>query len=285
MARLDRPMTLVPSAPLIVLIHGLTGCEDSTYVRRAAHFHLLRGRTVLRLNLRGAGPSRGLAKGNYHAGSAPDVQDVIEGFGNDQTRDGVFFVGFSLGGNILLNLLAALPVGHRVIGAATVSAPIEPLEACRRIMAPRNALYHRWLLRRMKQDVLASGGLSAGEREAVERAKSVFEFDDNFVAPRNGFRDAIDYYERTAGAWRLPDIAVPTLLLHACNDPWIPVRPYIERATKTSKSISILVARSGGHVGFHERGYADTWHDRMIDRFLAQRIASASTPRGPQDHS
>jgi predicted alpha/beta-fold hydrolase len=221
-----------------------------------------------------------LAKGNYHAGSAPDVQDVIEGLGNDETSDGVFLVGFSLGGNILLNLLATLPVGHRVVGAATVSAPIEPLEACRRIMAPRNALYHRWLLRRMKQDVLASGGLPAGEREAVERAKSVFEFDDHFVAPSNGFRDAIDYYERTAGARRLPDISVPTLLLHACNDPWIPVRPYIEPARGTSKSISILVARSGGHVGFHERGYADTWHDRMIDGFLTQRIASGSAPRG-----
>ena len=278
-AQVDQPTTPVSRAPLIVLIHGLTGCEDSTYVRRAAQFHLLRGRTVLRLNLRGAGPARGLAKGNYHAGSAPDIQDVLERLGDDETRDGVFLVGFSLGGNILLNLLAALPVGHRVIGAATVSAPIEPLEACRRIMAPRNALYHRWLLQRMKQDVLASGGLSAGEQQAVERARSVFEFDDRFVGPRNGFRDAIDYYERTAGARRLPDISVPTLMLHARNDPWIPVRPYVAAVEAGSTSVNIMIAQSGGHVGFHERGYADAWHDRMIDAFLMDLVAGPAAQR------
>lgn len=85
--------------PLIVLIHGLTGCEDSTYVRRAAQFHLLRGRKALRLNLRGAKPSRAMATGHYHAGPVQDIQDVLDGLGEDEARHGAFLVGFSLGGN------------------------------------------------------------------------------------------------------------------------------------------------------------------------------------------
>jgi len=81
MGRLEQPVRPTADTPLIVLIHGLTGCEDSTYVRRSARFHLMRGRRVLRLNLRGAGPARKLASGYYHAGCASDLQDVLAGQG------------------------------------------------------------------------------------------------------------------------------------------------------------------------------------------------------------
>lgn len=268
MGRLEQPVHPAPGTPLIVLIHGLTGCEDSTYVRRSARYHLMRGRRVLRLNLRGAGPGRKLANGYYHAGCAPDLQNVLAGLSEEEGRNGVFAVGYSLGGNILLNLLGSLPTAERLIGAAVVSAPIEPREACQRIMALRNALYHRWLLRRMKKDVLASPGLAPAEREAITEARSVYAFDDRWVAPRNGFRDAEDYYARTAGARQLASISMPTLLLHAINDPWIPVRPYLELQQPASPHVEIVVARSGGHVGFHEHGHTETWHDRRIDNFL-----------------
>jgi pimeloyl-ACP methyl ester carboxylesterase len=147
---LEEPLAPAATSPLILLIHGLAGCEDSTYVRESARFHLARGRPVLRLNLRGAGTSRHLANGHYHAGSASDIQDVLNGLDYDSDQHAVFLVGFSLGGNILLNLLGRLKSQRRLIGAATVSAPIEPLDACKRIMEPRNALYHRFLLKRMK---------------------------------------------------------------------------------------------------------------------------------------
>lgn len=270
MGRLEQPVHAAPGTPLIVLIHGLTGCEGSTYVRRSAAFHLLRGRRVLRLNLRGAGPGRKLATGYYHAGCAPDLQDVLAGLTDEDIRHGVFAVGYSLGGNILLNLLGSLPTGECLVGVAVVSAPIEPGEACQRIMAPRNALYHRWLLRRMKQDVLDSPRLAPAEREAIIEARSVYAFDHRWVAPRNGFRDAEDYYARTAGARQLASISVPTLLLHAMNDPWIPVRPYLELQQPASPHVEIVVARSGGHVGFHEHGHTETWHDRRIEDFLVR---------------
>ena len=187
---LERPINPTKS-PLIMLIHGLTGCEDSFYVRGSARFHLARGRSVLRLNLRGAGTSRRVAGGYYHAGCASDLEDVIGALGCEATRYGVFAVGYSLGGNILLNLLSRLRPPHRLVGAATVSAPIEPLEACERIMAPRNLVYHALLLRRMKRDVLSpQAHLTARERRLVQDATSVFEFDDKFVAPRHGFGTA-----------------------------------------------------------------------------------------------
>jgi uncharacterized protein len=125
LGRLEQPMHPAAGTPLIALIHGLTGYEDSTYVRRSAAFHLLRGRRVPRLNLRGAGPGRKLATGYYHAGCAPDLRDVLARLNEEDVRHGVFAVGYSLGGNILLNLLGSLATRERLVGAAVVSAPIE----------------------------------------------------------------------------------------------------------------------------------------------------------------
>ena len=271
---LGRTIDADEKSPLILLIHGLTGCEDSTYVRETARFHLQRRRPVLRLNLRGAGSSGRLARNYYHAGCASDVQDVLDALDCEKTGNGVFAIGFSLGGNILLNLLGRLHPRQNLIGAATVSAPIDPLEACKRLMAPRNAFYQRFLLNRMKKDVLSFAELTHRERQVIQRAKTIYEFDDWFVAPRNGFIDAQDYYEKTAGARHVQSIDVPTLMLHACNDPWIPVSPYRDLQRHASGSVEIVIARSGGHVGFHERSAIETWHDRTIDAFLERILGS-----------
>lgn len=266
--QLHLPWAQREPSPLVVLIHGLTGCERSTYVMESARFHLTRQRPVLRLNLRGAGPSRRCCGGYYHAGSFADLEDVLRVLEADRRWPSIVAIGFSLGGNILLNLLGRKSSAVNLLAAATVSAPIQPLDACRRLMHLRNAPYHRWLLGRMKKDVLTSAALSDGERHRIKTARSVYEFDDRWVAPRNGFSDALDYYSRTAGSRYVPAIQTPTLMIHAMNDPWIPVAPYFEVAKSAPPHVSVRIASGGGHVGFHERGQADTWHDRMIDRFI-----------------
>lgn len=273
---LHRPADSARDSPLIVLVHGLTGCEDSSYVRVTTRFHLRCGRSVLRLNLRGAGTSRRVANGYYHAGCAEDVRDVLDGLDGAVSERGLFLIGFSLGGNILLNLVGRLQARNAILGIATVSAPIEPFEACQRMMEARNAVYHRFLLQRMKRDVLSSTGLSDSERKDIERADTIFAFDECWVAPRNGFLDARDYYRRTAGAQFVHSISVPALMLHARNDPWIPDRPYTALKRVGLPGVEIVVARSGGHVGFHENGHAETWHDRTIDAFI-QNLAGRNT--------
>ena len=139
------------NGPLVVLVHGLTGSEDSAYIRASAAFHLKRERRVLRLNLRGAGPSRQTCTGHYHAGCAPDIRDALAALDSELISEGLFLVGYSLGGNALINLLADHAGGSPIRGATTVSAPIDPAQAARRLMAPRNAVYHAWLLRLMKK--------------------------------------------------------------------------------------------------------------------------------------
>ena len=280
---LHRPDNPSIGAPLIVIIHGLTGCEDSTYVRESARFHLQRGRPVLRLNLRGAGhwprfptaiitpaqePTSSTSSISLH--SAPAL-----------TGNGIVAVGYSLGGNILLNILSAEDRPERLSAIVTVSAPIDPAIACRRIMAARNVLYHHWLLKRMQQDVLCLPSLSEAERSRISSAKSVYEFDDRYVAPRNGFAGADDYYERTAGRRLLNRAWLPILMLHARDDPWIPVSMYLDARNRRLPNIDMRLASGGGHVGFHQHGHHDTWHDRQVDCFverLCHRSAGEPIP-------
>lgn len=267
-AMLDRP-SRPADGPLVVLIHGLTGSEDSAYVRGSAAFHLNRGRRVLRLNLRGAGPSRRTCGGHYHAGCAVDIRDSLKALDGEATARGLFPIGYSLGGNVLINLLAHHAEGLPIRGAATVSAPIEPAQSARRLVSPRNAIYHSWLLRQMKAESTAPGArLSEDERAAVVGAKTIRQFDDRFIAPRNGFAGAADYYDRTAGARVVQNIRTPTLMIHARNDPWIPADPYAALERDRPANVQVFLLPSGGHVGFHASDHAETWHDRCVDAFL-----------------
>ena len=273
LAMLDTPSSARP-APLVVLVHGLTGCEDSAYILASAAFHLGRGRRVLRLNLRGAGPSRSTCGGHYHGGCAPDIRDALSALDPALTSEGLFLVGYSLGGNVLLRFLAEYAARFPVVGAAVISAPIEPAAAARRIMSRRNAVYHARFLQRMKTESTADGArLSDAERRAIENARTVYEFDRDFIAPRNGYASADAYYADTAGARFVPDIALRTLMIHARNDPWIPADPYEALVDRRPPNVTVLLSDGGGHVGFHARGARETWHDRCVDQFLVSATA------------
>jgi uncharacterized protein len=138
-------------------------------------------------------------------------------------------------------------------------------------MRVRNALYQNYLLRQMKREAVAPGAeLSAGERAVIAGASSIWAFDHGFSAPRNGFPGAEDYYERNAARRFLDAIAVPTLVIHALDDPWIPPAAYLAQDWRRNPHLVPLLSRQGGHVGFLGRGHRIAWHDRCIERFLAE---------------
>ena len=267
-----------PGRPLALLIHGLTGCEDSVYVRASAAHLLDRGHPVLRLNLRGAGPSRDSCRERYHAGRSEDLRAVFAALPAALTASGVVAIGYSLGGNILLKTLGEAGPPPQLRAAAAVSAPVDLAAAWRRFSRPRNRLYHRWLLARMKKEALAPAvALDARERAAVKAAATVREFDEVFVAPRNGFADAADYYARCSALRFLDRIEAPTLIFHADDDPWIPAAPLRDYDWTRAPACRLLLCRGGGHVGFHGQGGAVAWHDRCAARFF-DAVSAAGYP-------
>lgn len=273
LAALHRPAGAA-ARPLVVLAHGLTGCEGSSYMLESARFFLTAGYPVMRLNLRGAGPSRDTCRGSYCAGSGGDIGEVLAALDAEDARRGVALVGFSLGGAIVLDYLARRMQTALPICAVTVSAPLDLGAAVRRMMRPRNVLYHRWLLARMKDAVSAGAVRASGrERAAVRDARSIREFDDAFTAPRNGFADADDYYARCSVRGVLDRVETPTLLLHARNDPWIPSAAYEEAGRNAQPHVTLT--NDGGHVGFHGRGNPTPWYNTVIRAFLEQREREA----------
>ena len=267
--RLQGVLHRTAGGPLVVLLHGLTGCEESFYVLETARFLLSQGIPVLRLNLRGAGPSRQTCRGHYCAGSSNDLATVLRQLPVDLAREGIVLVGYSLGGNIVLKYLAEAPLAVEPVCAIAISTPIDLAAASHRMMALRNRLYHGWLLKRMSEEARAgNASLSDAERSAIDDVRTVYAFDDRFVAPRNGFGGADDYYRECSAANMLGDISTPALLIHALDDPWIPAAAYDTINDASLPKITLALAKSGGHVGFHGRADRTPWHNACAYTYL-----------------
>jgi predicted alpha/beta-fold hydrolase len=188
-------------------------------------------------------------------------------------------VGYSLGGNLLLKLLAEHGSELPVLAAAAVSAPIDLAAACRRFLAPRNRIYHGSLLRALKRESTLPGAeLSPRERRAIFEARSIFEFDEHFVAPRNGYAGAQEYYEKNSSRRFLDQIRVPTLLVQALDDPWIPGECFTRFPWRTNDHLVPLLSPGGGHLGFHGRGSPIPWHDLSISTFFTEELALSAKP-------
>jgi predicted alpha/beta-fold hydrolase len=272
-ARLDRPADVATNCPLIVLVHGLTGSEASMAVVATTRHLVSRGWPVVRLNLRGAGPSRPTAAGHYHAGRTTDLAESLQRLPARLTRRGMVLLGHSLGGNLVLKFMGEGGHDQPVLAAIAVSTPIDLAATCAQMMTPRNVAYHRYMLNAMKREALASGAaLNAGEQAAIAAARNVYEFDDRFIAPRFGYRDAQDYYETNAAKHFLAGITRPTLILHALDDPWIPAACYAAVDWPRMPMIEAALTPRGGHLGFHGLGSRVPWHDRVTARWLARRF-------------
>lgn len=284
-ARLDLPGPAVGpgertvARPLAILIHGLTGCEGSAYMGSAAAHLLAHGFPVLRLNLRGAAPSAATSTAQYHAGRSEDLRAALaalgdglggaEGLGGGALlANGVVAIGFSLGGNMLLKFLGEAGAASPIRRAVAVSPPIDLAATSDAILAPRNRIYHRYLIRRMRQEARAV--LPAHWHAAVDRAHSTYDFDDLVVAPMNGFGSADVYYRDCSAKRFLAAIRVPTLVIHAANDPWIPVASFDAEDWDAMPAVAAEVTTEGGHVGFHAAGSFTPWSDRRAVAFLSQ---------------
>jgi uncharacterized protein len=272
LATLDRPVDPKPYRPLVILIHGTPGSETSPYMIRMACYLLMQGYCVLRLNLRGAGDSRAVCGGQYYAGSSGDIRQLVALLPPELTQHGIAAVGYSLGGAILLKYLGEEGSRAPICAAVTVSAPIDLLGTCRNLMSFRNGLYHWYVFSRMKAEATKEGArLTCLERANIEASRTLWQYDDLFTAPRNGFRGAADYYAECSAVNFLSGIRTPTLLITSLDDPWVPGGAYSGNYWRSNESLSVqpLLSPRGGHVGFHGVGDSHPWSDLAAAQFLA----------------
>ena len=242
--------------PHLVVLHGLEGAPRSHYARGLFLEAARRGWAADLLIFRGCGTELNRAPRFYHSGDTGDVEMVARRLIAADADAPFVFAGVSLGGNVLLKWLGELgaAVPHRIVGAAAVSVPFDLERASRHIDHGFARVYQHHFLRSLRRKALAKLDRypSLMSRERVERARTLYDFDDVVTAPVHGFSDAADYYTRSSSIRFLSRIRVPTLLLNAADDPFLPSEVLDEVRTLASENALITVEfpDSGGHVGF-----------------------------------
>ena len=275
----DAPESWTPGDASLLIVHGLCGCSAASYMLRLASRFTGQGVRVFRLNLRGCGEGVGAAKNITHAGRSADVTAALETIAELTHAGPISAVGVSLGGNQLLRAMGLAGTGttdvppqwlDRIHRIAAISPPID-LKLCsdnmeRRLLRPYNRYFIRYLLERAPEGLRDNPIVTA----ALHRLpRTMRELDERVTAPLAGFKDAIDYYDRTAAHQVLGDIQVPTLILAASDDPIVPVSCFDLAARSTwSDSIRLIITRGGGHVGFIGRGKQRHWMDGLLERWF-----------------
>ena len=260
-----------PGAPVVVLVHGLTGSAASPMMIRLAGVFQKSDLRTVRMDLRGAGKALPISRLTYHGGCSDDVRAALEEIHRQAPGSPLTLVGLSLGGNMVLKL-AGEAADRPVPGLARVAALAPPidLELCAaRVGHPRNRFYETFFLRELIADARARQRFFPDLPPlSFPRRMTVRRFDDLYTAPRCGFADAVDYYRRSSSHRLIGRIQVPTLVLTARDDPLIAVEPFEQLRAPTHVSIRVL--RHGGHLGF--LGWDGAGGVRWVERRVAEWV-------------
>jgi uncharacterized protein len=277
-------------APLVLLVHGLEGSARRGYAINVYRDLARRGIRSVGLNFRScSGEPNRLARA-YHSGDTGDIRYVLDLLRERQPGIAIGAIGFSLGGNALLKLLgesgaARVPggAGDGVVRAAVaVSVPYD-LGAGADFLETTavGRFYASRFVRSLIAKAEAKGALLDAhcDRNRIRRARTFREFDDAVTAPLHGFADAADYYEQSSSKHHVAAIRVPTLLLHAEDDPFLPAERFPHAAVAANPAVRAIVTETGGHVGFIEgRPWSPSfWAEREAARFLAERLLVDNT--------
>jgi predicted alpha/beta-fold hydrolase len=268
----DLDWTPASNQPLVTVFHGLEGSIDSKYaVGIMAAIHRRGWRGVL-MHFRGCSGSPNRLARTYHSGDTGDIGYLLDVLSRRARGRQLAAVGFSLGGNALLKYLGERGRRALPVAAAVVSVPFDLDNAARRLEQGFSRFYQWYLLRKMRAKAAAKYGQSeayptAGELNGLKTFRA---FDDKVTAPVHGFADVDDYYGRCSSRQYLATVTVPTLLLHAADDPFM-TSEAIPEPSQLSNSVCLEVSRKGGHVGFvagNIPGCAHYWLESRIIRFL-----------------
>ena len=240
-------------APLVVLFHGLEGSSASHYARALMAEVAKRGWRGVVPHFRGCGGVPNRRPRAYHSGDHEEVGAMLAAVRGRIGNAPLFVAGVSLGGSALLNWLGRAGAGAAsiVTRAAAVSAPLDLTAAGRSIDRGANRIYAYTFLRTLNPKARAIASRFPGSLDPARlgRLRTMWAFDEAVTAPLHGFRGADDYWSRASSKPWLARIAVPTLVLNARNDPFIPASS-LASAADVSPAVVLEQPAHGGHAGF-----------------------------------
>ncbi|WP_181416587.1 YheT family hydrolase [Nitrospira lenta] len=263
-------------SPTLVLVHGLEGSADSHYMRGITAKAYRRGFNVVRMNQRTCGGTEHLTPTLYNSGLSGDCRKIVRELASVDHLTHIWLVGYSMGGNLVLKAAGELAgTVPALAGTVAVCPNIDPTQCVAALEQPRNWIYHYHFLSRLKARMKRKAGLFPGKWDlrAMGSMKTISQFDDYYTARDGGYRDGADYYDRAGARHVLHQIAVPTLIVTAQDDPFIPYSLFTRPELMENQSITLLAPRHGGHCGFFsvsQTGEDAYWAENRIIEFVSR---------------
>ena len=265
--------------PTILLIHGLEGCTESHYMIGLAHKIWAKGWNCIRMNQRNCGNSEHLTPTLYHNGLSEDYGKIIQELTEHDGCQTIWLIGYSMGGNLTLKLAGEIGKTLPTLqGVAAVSPNIQPASCVRALQRPTNWIYHHYFLRSLKAKLKRKHQLYPGKWDLTHlpKIRTMWAFDDVYTAPDGGYRGAEEYYAQSAAQNVLSRIQIPTLIITAQDDPFIPFTMFDHPSLNDNPFIQLVSPKHGGHCGFFQRQQSQEdpfWAENRIVEWLQQQTA------------
>jgi uncharacterized protein len=261
--------------PTLLALHGLEGSSDAHYMHGLAGKALKAGFNAVLLNQRNCGGTESLGPGLYHSGLIEDAVFVMRELGSTDGIDRVVVAGYSLGGNLALRLAGThMPSDLPSLKAVCAVSPVLDLEECVRALERGSNFVYQWnFVRNLKARMRRKNACFPGRFDVsrLGSIRTVRQFDAAFTAPYFGFASAEDYYHRASALRVVEHIQIPTLVITAEDDPFVPARSFSDPKLTGNPNITVVVTKQGGHCGFlgEKDGQDDDgyWAERSIIEF------------------
>ena len=279
--------TAGPRAPRLLLLHGLEGGMHSHYARAMFREASQRGWAADLLLFRSCGTEPNRLPRSYHSGETTDPLWIIEQLVHEFPHAPLGLMGVSLGGNVLCKLLGeqSTRLPAQVVGAVAMSVPFDLARASRHLGRGFGAIYEKFFLKSLIPKALSKIDRhpELAPLRHVAAARTLWAFDDAFTAPLHGYRDAADYYARASALPFLANIRLPTLLLNAEDDPFLPadVLTEVREAVRHNEHVEIEFPARGGHVGF--TAWRRPWNPWYYGEWRAAEFLAAHMERASRD--
>ena len=257
-----------------IVVHGLEGSSDSSYAVGIAAKGLAAGMNVVRMNQRNCGGTDRLAPTLYHSGRSDDVARVAHALVEEEKLSRIALVGFSMGGNLVLKLAGELAdsAPRELRGIVAICPAIDLAASADALHQPGNRLYEIYFLWKLRRRLRKKARYFPEHFEVARgrRLASLRDFDDKVTAYYCGFNGAQDYYERCSASRVVDRIALPTLIVHAANDPFIRITKETRVKIAANPHITFEECDDGGHCSFlaEPNSYDGRWAERRVVEFL-----------------
>lgn len=271
------------AAPTVIVLHGLEGNHASPYARALLGLLAAAGFHGVLLEFRGCSGQPNRLDRSYHSGDTGDLAALVARLEQREGRAPFAVVGYSLGGNVLLKWLGELADAAPVSTAVAVSVPFDLAACAARLAQGFSRVYQGRLLRSLRRkyrEKFAAHPNPPVALTALGRLRDFRAYDDAVIAPLHGFRDADDYYRQASCRPGLARITVPTLVIHALDDPFVP-SAVVPSAAELAPAVTLELSPRGGHVGFVAGmvpGRPHYWCEPRIITHLAQALDPAAAP-------